>query len=149
MISLKRAEEISREKIATLHKDFRAHALAWYEARLCAGAHVLVYEGIRSHDRQDQLYAIGRTAPGRVVTNARGGQSWHNYGMAIDWVPLKPAEKADNMFEADWNNEAAYKAGNEAAIDHSMRSLSWEAPHLEFTFYKTWHELEKKFGHPK
>jgi peptidoglycan L-alanyl-D-glutamate endopeptidase CwlK len=39
---------------------------------------------------QDQavLYAQGRTAPGRIVTNAKPGESAHNWGCAIDVVPL-------------------------------------------------------------
>jgi len=43
----------------------------------------LVY---RTFAHQDQLYAQGRTAPGARVTNARGGQSWHNYGLGADVV---------------------------------------------------------------
>lgn len=43
----------------------------------------LVY---RTFAHQDQLYAQGRTEPGPRVTNARGGQSWHNYGLGADVV---------------------------------------------------------------
>ena len=38
----------------------------------------------RSIERQNELFAQGRTAPGAIVTNARGGQSMHNYGLALD-----------------------------------------------------------------
>lgn len=38
----------------------------------------------RSFEEQDKLYAKGRTRPGRRVTNARGGESFHNYGVAAD-----------------------------------------------------------------
>lgn len=34
------------------------------------------------------LYARGRTTQGTVVTNAKGGQSYHNYRLAFDVVPL-------------------------------------------------------------
>ena len=40
----------------------------------------------RSIAQQDRLYAQGRTAPGGRVTNAPGGSSWHNYGVASDIV---------------------------------------------------------------
>lgn len=43
-----------------------------------------VTDGFRSFQEQDALYAQGRTAPGQRVTGARGGQSWHNYGVAAD-----------------------------------------------------------------
>lgn len=41
----------------------------------------------RSMDTQAALYAQGRTSPGPVVTNARPGYSFHNFGLAIDVVP--------------------------------------------------------------
>lgn len=39
---------------------------------------------LRTKTEQNALYAQGRTKPGKVVTNARGGQSLHNYGLAFD-----------------------------------------------------------------
>lgn len=48
------------------------------------GATAEVLSGLRSYAQQAALYAQGRTKPGRVVTNARPGSSWHNYGLAID-----------------------------------------------------------------
>lgn len=44
------------------------------------------YYGIRSFEDQDRLYAQGRTAPGQIVTNAKAGQSPHEYGCASDWA---------------------------------------------------------------
>jgi peptidoglycan L-alanyl-D-glutamate endopeptidase CwlK len=49
---------------------------------------VLVTQGLRTYAEQDALYAEGRTAPGKIVTNARGGQSNHNFGTAYDVVPI-------------------------------------------------------------
>jgi peptidoglycan L-alanyl-D-glutamate endopeptidase CwlK len=57
-----------------------------------AGVRIRVTEGLRTWAEQDALYACGRTKPGRVVTNARGGQSFHNYGLAFDIVLLSPSE---------------------------------------------------------
>lgn len=48
------------------------------------GVTVKVISGTRSYDEQDALYAKGRTAPGPRVTNARGGYSNHNFGVAAD-----------------------------------------------------------------
>lgn len=48
------------------------------------------YSGVRDFPQQDQLYAKGRTqeplGKGFVVTNAKGGESAHNYGCATDWT---------------------------------------------------------------
>lgn len=52
------------------------------------GIELLITSTLRTFEEQDALYAIGRTKPGKVVTNARSGQSWHNYGLAFDVVPL-------------------------------------------------------------
>lgn len=49
-----------------------------------AGILVGIAQGFRSKELQDSLYAKGRTEPGPIVTNARGGQSNHNYGVAVD-----------------------------------------------------------------
>lgn len=48
------------------------------------GATAEVLSGLRSYQQQAALYAQGRTKPGKIVTNARPGSSWHNYGLAID-----------------------------------------------------------------
>lgn len=50
------------------------------------GIKVIFTWGFRSIDEQNKLYAKGRTAPGNVVTNAYGGYSWHNYGLAADYA---------------------------------------------------------------
>src|SRR4030088_3519409 len=49
---------------------------------------VIVTSTLRSPMEQEALYAQGRTSPGRIVTNAKPGQSAHNYGLAIDVVPI-------------------------------------------------------------
>ncbi|EPC2735043.1 M15 family metallopeptidase [Listeria monocytogenes] len=48
------------------------------------GIYLCVAQGYRSSAEQNTLYAQGRTKPGAVVTNAKGGQSNHNYGVAVD-----------------------------------------------------------------
>ena len=51
-----------------------------------AGIKVIMTQGYRSIEAQNALYAKGRTAPGSKVTNAKGGSSWHNFGLAADYV---------------------------------------------------------------
>jgi len=52
------------------------------------GMDVLVTSTLRDNESQDALYAQGRTTKGNIVTNTKGGQSFHNYGCAFDFVPL-------------------------------------------------------------
>lgn len=48
------------------------------------GVEARYISGTRTFAEQDALYAKGRTAPGPKVTNAKGGQSNHNFGIAVD-----------------------------------------------------------------
>jgi peptidoglycan L-alanyl-D-glutamate endopeptidase CwlK len=56
------------------------------------GATYVMTSGYRSFSEQDKLYEQGRTKPGLKITNARGGESAHNYGVAADFV-AKPGGK--------------------------------------------------------
>ncbi|MEQ1761601.1 MAG: M15 family metallopeptidase [Pyrinomonadaceae bacterium] len=79
----------TKKNIESLHPNAqdwaRAH-LAAIEAsgKIPKGYAVKIISGNRTWAEQDELYAQGRTKPGNVVTNARGGQSNHNFGIAWD-----------------------------------------------------------------
>lgn len=98
------------------------------------GINVQITQGFRSKEYQNELYAQGRTKPGSVVTNAKGGYSEHNYGLAFDFVLIK------NNGRADWDsrNKMWAIAG---AIGESL-GLSWggrwtkfiDLPHFQYTF---------------
>ena len=53
-----------------------------------AGIDILVTSTYRDTESQNALYAQGRTAPGKIVTNAKAGESYHNFRCAVDVVPL-------------------------------------------------------------
>ena len=141
MIDQDRAYSISLEKISGLDPEFRDRVMDWYEECHAHELLVYVYEGQRSAARQDYLYSLGRERPGKIVTNARGGQSFHQYGRAIDWVPLIPHPRAKGMFEAGWGEKDLYAAGQAKAHAYQMRALDWETPHLEDARFKNWREL--------
>lgn len=48
------------------------------------GCDYVLISGNRTFEEQDALFAIGRTAPGEIVTRARGGYSNHNFKIACD-----------------------------------------------------------------
>lgn len=52
------------------------------------GLNVTILVSFRSWDEQDALYAQGRTQPGAIVTDAEGGDSYHNWGLAFDCAPV-------------------------------------------------------------
>lgn len=84
-----------------------AKALAFLEQCKAAGINVLIYCTLRSNAEQDALYAIGRSKPGAIVTNAKAGQSLHNpvpgtgKSRAFDCVPLENGKPM-------WNDRATY-----------------------------------------
>ena len=59
------------------------------DACIAAGIDLLVTCTLRDWDEQARLYRQGRTAPGGIVTNAKPGDSAHNYGLAYDVVPMR------------------------------------------------------------
>ncbi len=64
-----------------------------------SGIDLLITSTYRDNESQNALYAQGRTAPGKIVTNAKAGQSWHNFRCAVDVVPLvngKPVWDGDD-----------------------------------------------------
>lgn len=47
---------------------------------------ILITDDYRSFEEQDKLYDQGRRTPGKVVTHAEGGESYHNFGLAVDFA---------------------------------------------------------------
>ncbi|WP_426338412.1 M15 family metallopeptidase [Pseudoduganella sp. S-14] len=91
----------SEAVILTLHPTARPYARALVNKAASIGIDIKVISGLRSFAEQDKLYAQGRTTPGKKVTNAKGGQSNHNYGIAFDvgvfdgpkYLPTSPKYK--------------------------------------------------------
>lgn len=83
-------------------------ALAFIAACKKADIDVLITSTYRDHESQAALYAQGRTKPGKVVTNAKPGQSWHNWRCAFDFVPLVSGK-------AQWNDLETFKRCGEIA----------------------------------
>lgn len=64
---------------------------------------IRVTQGLRTMEEQDALYAKGRTASGAIVTNAKAGTSWHNFGLAVDVAPLTPRGIDWNTSDPVWS----------------------------------------------
>lgn len=69
-----------------LNPEFASKILLFEKKLTQNGIKVILTCGYRSVEEQNRLYAVGRTKPGKKVTNARGGDSWHNYGLAADYA---------------------------------------------------------------
>jgi peptidoglycan L-alanyl-D-glutamate endopeptidase CwlK len=74
----------SEKTIAMLLPEVRPMARMLVQKAAANGIEIKVISGLRSYEEQDALYAQGRSRPGNKVTNARGGFSNHNFGIAFD-----------------------------------------------------------------
>lgn len=126
-------------RVENLHPKFIPQATAFIEE---IEAHFnlkfRVVQGLRTFAEQDAIYAQGRTAPGKIVTKAKGGQSYHNYGLAIDIVPFTTDGKNLNWnFDFEKLKPFAEKHGMQCGIDFS----SPDPDHFENKFGHNWRDL--------
>ena len=108
-------------KIELLHPVLRNQAQSLYEEanrRLTGRAKMLIVSTLRTFAEQDELYAQGRTKPGKRVTNAKGGQSLHNYGVAIDFALLIDGKTAswEDLKDFDGDRKADWMEGQVAVV---------------------------------
>ncbi|MEK3814263.1 peptidoglycan-binding protein [Bacillus sp. FSL K6-1284] len=93
--------------------------------------YVQITSGYRSFEEQNRLYAQGRTAPGKIVTKARAGQSNHNYGLAVDYVLLSSdGKKALWTVNSKWRRVAQIAKALGFAWGGDWKSFK-DYPHLE------------------
>lgn len=79
-----KANDRSEKVIATLLPQVRPYARALFFKARDKGININIISGTRTFEEQDSLYAQGRSTRGPKVTNARGGYSNHNFGIAFD-----------------------------------------------------------------
>lgn len=108
-ISLERLLEVAvRNMKDGIHPVVKESALEMVKRAYEEEIYVQITSGFRSFTEQDKLFAQGRTTPGNIVTNARAGQSNHNYGLAIDYVLLNSeGTKAIWTVNEDWKRVAS------------------------------------------
>lgn len=68
------------------------------------GLRAVVTSGTRTYAKKDVIFAQGRTRAGKIVTNARGGYSNHNFGVAFDITLFKGATP---VWESPWYRKIA------------------------------------------
>lgn len=134
-------DEITINRIKLLHPNYREQIKLWYleiNKQLPKGVRLRFTHTYRSIEEQNALY---NQKP--KVTNAKGGQSIHNYGLAFDIVILK---EKDNKWVVDWKVD---KYWLQVADFFKSKGFVWggdwkfyDAPHFELKGFK-WQELQK------
>jgi len=140
-------ETESLNRLQLLHPMIRQAAIDAYNEAVkdTPGAvHPIITQTMRTLEQQDALYAQGRfKIPGKIVTNSRGGQSYHNYGLAIDFtleINGKLSWEVDNnwMIVVNWFKDHGFAWGGE------WKGLK-DFPHFENRLGRNWRELIKMY----
>lgn len=160
-------DKISLQRINQLHPSLRALALKTWEqadAALTGRAMPRVTYGLRTFKEQQDLFNLGRTVKnpdglkaskpmGNIVTNARAGQSIHNYGLALDFALIIDGK------EASWNTIKDFDGDGIAdwmEVVNVFKANGWEwggdwksfkdGPHFQFDFGYSWQQLQAKYN---
>lgn len=157
MLTLDQVKLKSMPRMSGLHPVLVAGTMALIERCYARGVPIIITQGLRTIAEQNGLYAKGRTqaqlnAVGLShvkaqpkedkVTNAIGGTSNHNYGLAIDFALLLPDGRTvswdtlrdgDKDSLPDWSEvvEEAKKLGFEWGGE--WRTFK-DLPHLQMVF---------------
>ena len=149
----------NEEHIQKLYPGIRQPVRALLQEIANNGIKGGIFAGIRTYSEQDLLYAKGRTikkdARGnklQIVTNARGGGSFHNFGVAIDWVFF---DKKGNW---TWNGpyDAVVKIVKAMGFESGADFYYWEfgrkkalpdKPHIQMSYGQDIRKLDYIYQH--
>jgi peptidoglycan L-alanyl-D-glutamate endopeptidase CwlK len=122
-----------RAKIEQLAANCRAQGVDYWA--IC---------GLRSVEEQNALYAQGRTKPGPIVTKARGGQSYHGFGLAVDFC--RDADTKREGLQPTWDMPGLKVLADEAKKLGLEAGYYWkfiDGPHVQWPLYKHAIKLDK------
>lgn len=142
-------DKITLERIEKIHPKVRKEARQIYNeiCQALTGRAICRFAfTFRTIAEQDAIYAQGRTKPGKIVTRARGGYSWHNYGLAVDIVLIHDVDGDGDYDRAVWDVKSDFdgdKISDWMEVVAIFKSYGWEwggdwkfsdPPHFQKTF---------------
>ena len=150
-------EETSIKRIAQCHPKVREKFLAAYNEAVKVtpiGVHPFVTQAMRTFAESDALYALGRTKVnpdgksskkplGNIVSNAKAGQSYHNYGLAIDFVNQVNGDAKWDV-DANWMKVVAVFKKHGFSWGGDWKTFK-DYPHFEYTFGLSVSQLKAKW----
>ena len=145
------------ERIQLMHPSLREELTKQYNEInniLPIGVRLRFSHTLRTVEEQNALYNQGRTTSGKKVTNAKGGQSIHNYGLAFDICILLDTDKNGSFESVVWEG----KYFNEVVAYFKSKGWEWggdwikfkDKPHFQVKG-SNWRDLAnklKKDGYP-
>lgn len=148
-------DPVSEKRIETLHPKIAAEVLCLFNKAnnmlLTGNAKARITSAFRSVQEQTSLYAKGRTVAGKIVTNAKGGYSVHNYGLAFDFCLITDGGKYaswdylkdyDGDLSPDWMEFVNLFKSYGYEWGGDWKSFK-DRSHLQKTFGKTVNQLRQ------
>ncbi len=140
-------DKLTIDRIATAHPKIREELKNYYiecNNKLPKGVRLRFAYVYRSVEEQNKLY---NQRP--KVTNAKGGQSIHNYGLAFDIAILLDKDNNGTFESIDWNISSPYF---KLVVDYfKSKGYEWggdwkfkDAPHFQKAFGLTWRDMQNK-----
>jgi peptidoglycan L-alanyl-D-glutamate endopeptidase CwlK len=113
---------INSRNINDLHPKVAAMTTEFVNRCKAANIDVIITSTYRDIESQNALYEQGRSLPGKKVTNAKGGQSFHNWKVAFDFCPIVNGKAA-------WSDAALFTKCGEIA---ESVGLEWAGRWVKF-----------------
>ena len=143
----------TQTRIDKLHPLVRAEVTSIIQEcdiALTGRAKVRVTQGLRTFAEQEALYQQGRTKPGKKVTNAKAGQSVHNFGFAVDICLIIDGKTASWDTVKDWDNDQVAD-WYECVKIFAKHGWDWggnwktfkDLPHFDKKGFNNWRTLSK------
>lgn len=108
------------------------------------GVQYFATAGIRTYEEQNKLYAQGRTVPGKVVTQAKGGESYHNFGIAVDFTHDQNVNVRG--LQPDWvvaNYRVLAEEAQKLGLEPGFFWKFQDAPHVQLNISKVGLDLHR------
>lgn len=142
-------DQATKNRIALLHPSIRKEVeqiVNEINANLSGRSQVRISEGLRTFAEQDALFAKKPK-----VTNAKGGQSVHNYGFAVDIVLIIDGKTASWDTHKDWDGDKI-NDWDECVKVFAKYGWSWggnwtsfkDMPHFDKIGFNNWRVLSTK-----
>jgi peptidoglycan LD-endopeptidase CwlK len=142
-------DKSTKNKITQLHPSVQVeitNIVNEINARLTGRSQVRISQGLRTFAEQDILY---KKRP--KVTNAKGGQSVHNYGFAVDICLIIDGKTVSFDTHKDWDGDKVAD-WDECVKVFAKYGWSWggnwstfkDMPHFDKIGFNNWRILSKK-----
>lgn len=142
-------DNVTKQRINLLHPSVRQEVLQIVEECdkvLTGRAKMRITQGLRTFAEQDALY---NKRP--RVTKAKGGQSVHNYGFAVDICMIIDGKEASFDTHKDWDGDKIAD-WDECVKIFAKHGWSWggnwstfkDMPHFDKIGYNNWRVLQTK-----